>query len=129
MRLNTQILSLISYLSNIGWLVAYSGQSIAHGITLTYQDASFDTVDKMLDQALVVANGDLVDKPLSEVKAAIKTDSYGLQPFIKEGCMYAGAKSLEIGPDSTIAKVRTESNAYQGAQASTLDKLRRLAWH
>lgn len=108
MRRNTKILTLIIFLSNIGWLVAYSGQSIDHGITLTYQDASFDTVDKMLDQALVVANGNLVGKPLSEVKAAIKTDSYGLQPFIKEGCMYAGGLCLEIGPDSTIAKVRTE---------------------
>lgn len=95
-------------LSNLGWVVAYSMQSLDHGITQSYQSASFDTLDRMLDQALVVANFNLVGKPLSEVQSTIEKDSYGSAPFIKEGCLYAGGLCLEIGTDSRIVKVRTE---------------------
>lgn len=108
MNRNTKILTAILVLSNLGWIGAYINQSVDHGLTITYQDASYETVSKMLEQALVVANENLVGEPLSEVEALIKTDSYGSEPFIKEGCLYAGGLCLEISEDSKISKVRAE---------------------
>ena len=108
MNRNTKIVITLLILSNLGWISAYIIQSVDHGFTVTYQGASYETVSKMLEQALVVANENLVGEPLSQVEAAIKTDSYGFQPFIKEGCLYAGGLCLEISEDSKISKVRAE---------------------
>ena len=107
MNRNT-VLLLLLILSNIGWLVAYAFAKLDHGITLTYQAASYDTSQKMLDQAIIVANKNLVGVPLSEAIEKIGQDTYGLEPFLKEGCLYAGGLCLEVNNAQVIDKVRAE---------------------
>ena len=107
MNKNTALVLLL-ILSNIGWLVAYAFAKLDHGITLTYQAASYDTSQKMLDQAIIVANENLVGVPLSEAIDKIDQDTYGSQPFVKDGCLYAGGLCLEISGSEVIGKVRAE---------------------
>ncbi|WP_299597597.1 hypothetical protein [uncultured Microbulbifer sp.] len=107
MKKNTALIMLL-VLSNIGWFVAYAFAKLDHGITLTYQAASDDTSQKMLDQAIIVANKNLVGVPLSEAIEKIGQDTYGSQPFVKDGCLYAGGLCLEISSAEVIGKVRAE---------------------
>ncbi|WP_226666217.1 hypothetical protein [Microbulbifer aggregans] len=101
-------LILLLVLSNIGWFVAYMVAKIDHGITLTYQSASFDTSQMAQDQAIIVANKNLVGAPLAEAIEKIGKDTYGSDPFVKEGCLYAGGLCLEISSGEVIGKVRAE---------------------
>ena len=104
----TTVLVLLLILSNIGWLVAYAFAKLDHGITLTYQAASYDTSQKMLDQAIIVANKNLVGVTLSVAIEKIGKDTYGSEPFVKEGCLYAGGLCLEISGTEVIGRVRAE---------------------
>jgi hypothetical protein len=108
MKRSTIILSLILILSNIGWVLFGAYTVIDCGITQTYQSASMESTLKMLDQSIVVANLNLVGKNLSEVKQLLPIDSYGLEPFEKEGCLYAGGLCLVVNSNQIIETIRTE---------------------
>ena len=102
------ILVILLFLSNAGWLGGYIFRTIEHGITLAYQTSSYDSITKMLEQALVVANKNLIGTSLSVAQVAIEKDVFGSEPFLKEGCFYAGDLCLEIGQNSQMLEVRAE---------------------
>ena len=104
----TKILLVLLTVSNLGWLVAYLVAQLDHGLTLTYHEASFDTSQKILDQAIIVANKNLVGVPLADAVEKLGQDTYGLEPFVKEGCLYAGGLCLEINSNEVIGGVRAE---------------------
>lgn len=108
MKKSTIILSLAFVFSNIGWVLLGMYTVIDCGVTKTYQDASMESTLKMLDQSIVVANLNLVGKNLGEVKELLPKDSYGLTPFEKEGCLYAGGLCLVVNADQVIETLRIE---------------------
>lgn len=108
MKRKTIVLVTLLVLTNVIWVGFYAYSQIDCGLTLTYQDASFRTQSKMLEQAVAIANQNLVGKPLSEAREVLDVDSYGTEPFIKNGCLYAGGLCLEIGDNSIIVGIKSE---------------------
>ncbi|MDB9744266.1 hypothetical protein OAA91_01925 [Fibrobacterales bacterium] len=106
MRKITITLTSILILSNLFWLTNYAYTSIDHGVTISYQNASIETSSKMLEQALIIANQKVVGKSLSLVQSSLTLDVYGLEPFIKDGCLNAGGLCLKIGENNHISEVQ-----------------------
>lgn len=108
MKKGTIVLSVLLVLSNFLWLVFFAFTVIDHGVTMTYQHASYETKEKMLEQALVAANKNIVGQSLSAAEALIKIDSYGLEPFIKDGCFHAGGLCFKINENNIVTGIESE---------------------
>ena len=84
--------------SNAYWLV----QAIDTGITMTYREASYDSTAKSYDQTIRLANLDLLGLSADEALAKIGVDSYGSEPFEKDGCIYAAQVCVRLDESRTV---------------------------
>jgi hypothetical protein len=103
MKIIIAILSILLIATNGYWL--YS--TIDFGISYTYLESSMDLTAKALEQTMIVANHNVIGMPLEEAQIKFKTDVYGLEPFIKEGCLYVGQVCLELNDKNIITEVTT----------------------
>jgi|TARA_R110002012_G_C11222206_1_gene562822 hypothetical protein len=98
-------LALLLIGSNLFWFFSI----VDDAVSCAYSDASFDLLNQMYEQSLVLSNLNLVGLPVNEAKVLIGRDIHGFEPYIKEGCLYVGQICLEIGKDQTIEVVRAPS--------------------
>jgi len=64
------------------------------GVTQTYTEASSETAQKQYEQAVVLSNLQLIGLSSEEAIEKFGKDVYGLDPFVKEGCIWAGEVCL-----------------------------------
>ena len=76
------------------------------GVTNMYSDASLFTSRKVAEQAIVLANLGLVGETAERAVEAIGLDVYGLEPFEKEGCIYAGGICLVLDAERRVNAIR-----------------------
>lgn len=100
-------LTILLIVSNLFWFSVFAYKSLDAGISLTYLRDSYDLVHKGLKQALIIANTNLVGKPLSEVKTIIPTDVYGSEPFMKEGCWVVANLCLKVDKYQRVIRVQS----------------------
>lgn len=74
-------------------------------VTCMYSDASFDLTEKMYRQSVILANLELKGKSANEAVNLIGKDVYGLDPFIKDGCVYAGQVCVRINENNFVVGI------------------------
>lgn len=89
--------------TNAHWLFAIVDQ----GATLTYTEDSFETAQKQYEQTVILANLQLIGSSPEEAMKKIGKDVYGLEPFIKEGCLWAGEVCLLL-EDGRMSRIGGE---------------------
>jgi hypothetical protein len=101
--MKTLVVILISllFLSNGFWLY----QIVDNGITSTYKEASFEMTTKMLDQTVLIANKNIIGTSLEQAKTQFPKDVYGLEPFVKDGCLVLGQVCLKLNSNNIIIGV------------------------
>ncbi|MCK8046520.1 hypothetical protein MSG37_16660 [Shewanella sp. 1CM18E] len=109
MRKSKVMMLTLLIVSNLFWFLNYFHTKVDHAVTLTYHNASYETITKMLEQALIVANKNLIGEPLATAENTLVEDVYGLKPFKKEGCLYAGGLCLKLDETETVISVSMES--------------------
>ena len=75
---------------------------IDQGVTQSYTQASSDLAQKQYEQTLVLANLQLIGLSSKEAIKRIGKDVYGLNPFIKEGCIVAGQVCIKLKDDKVV---------------------------
>lgn len=75
---------------------------IDDAVTCAYSDSSFELTEKMYRQSVVLANLELIGKTANEAVEIIGKDVYGLEPFIKEGCVYAGQVCVRLNENNIV---------------------------
>ena len=78
--------------TNAYWMFVVLDQ----GITQTYTEASFETAQKQYEQTVVLSNLQLIGLSSEKAIEKIGKDVYGLDPFEKEGCIWAGEVCLQL---------------------------------
>ena len=91
-------LGLALVLTNAFWIFVVFDQ----GVTYTYMESSLEMSQKQFEQAAILANLELKGLSPSEAVERIGKDVYGLDPFIKEGCIWAGQVCLAIENDRVV---------------------------
>ena len=97
-RLTTIILALLLIGSNLFWIYGIVDQ----GVTLTYTESSFESAQSSYEQLLILANKNPVGLSAEEAMAKVGKDIRGLDPFIKEGCLYFGQVCLRLDSKGVI---------------------------
>lgn len=97
------LLTALLVISNAYWVFVM----IDTGITMTYREASFDLTEKTAEQAVRLANLNLIGMGADEALALIGKDVYDLEPFEKEGCLYAGQVCLRLDDNRVIVGIET----------------------
>lgn len=103
-KLTIIFLILALVVTNAYWLFAIVDQ----GVTLTYTEDSFETAQKQYEQTVILANLQLIGSSPEEAMKKIGKDVYGLDPFIKEGCLWAGEVCLLL-EDGKVSRIGRES--------------------
>ena len=85
------LLLLALLISNGYWI----HRTIDNSVTLNYAADSFRSTAKSLEQAIRIANINVVGVSAEEALDKLNPTVYGLQPFEKEGCINAGGICLE----------------------------------
>jgi len=91
--------------SNAYWMML----SLDSGITQTYQESSLELAHKMYEQTLRLANLELTGLGADEALTKIGKDVYGLDPFEKEGCIYAGNVCVRLNEDRKVVGIDGDS--------------------
>ena len=99
-KLTIIFLILALVVTNAYWLFAIVDQ----GVTLTYTEDSFETAQKQYEQTVILANLQLIGSSAEEAMKKIGKDVYGLEPFIKEGCLWAGEVCLLL-EDGRVSRI------------------------
>jgi len=99
------LLTALLVISNAYWVFVM----IDTGITMTYREASFELTEKKSEQAIRLANLNLIGMGADEALALIGTDVYDLEPFEKEGCLYAGQVCLRLDENRVIVKIEADA--------------------
>ena len=93
--------------TNMYWLYT----AIDTGVTMTYREASFDATEKGYEQAIRLANLDLLGMSADEAILRIGLDSYGSEPFEKEGCIYTAQVCVILDEDRKVVGFTAGANA------------------
>lgn len=91
--------------SNAYWLYAL----LDSGISYTYLEASHEMSEKMLTQTTRLANMGLLGLPAVTAIKRIGLDAYGLEPFEKEGCIYASHVCVRLNEDRVVVAIGDEN--------------------
>lgn len=75
------------------------------GITMTYQDSSYELVQKQYEQTKILANMQIIGLGADQVMSKIGKDVYGLEPFEKEGCVVAGQVCIRLDSDRVVTGI------------------------
>ncbi len=92
----------ILLLALIGTNAFWAYVVIDQGVTQSYTQANSDLVQKQYEQTLVLANLQLIGLSSKEAIKRIGKDVYGLNPFIKEGCIVAGQVCIKLKDDKVV---------------------------
>ena len=97
------ILSLVAALiiTNGYWLY----NAVDNGVSYTYLEASFDSATKSLEQTTRIANLNVIGKTADEILKLLNPNVYGLEPFEKEGCIYAAQVCLKLDEARIVVSV------------------------
>jgi len=76
-----------------------------NGVTLTYAQADIESGQKLYGEAVALANLNLIGRSIDEARKLIGMDVYGLEPFEKEGCLYAGGICVRFDADRTVVAI------------------------
>ena len=93
--------------TNTYWLYT----AIDTGVTITYREASFDATAKGYEQVIRLANLNLLGMSADEAILKIGLDSYGSEPFEKEGCVYAAQVCVILDEDRKVVGFTAAENA------------------
>ena len=96
------ILVLALVISNGYWIY----KTIDNAVALHYAIDSANFTAKALEQAIYVANLNVLGTSADEALVKLTPDVYGLEPFEKEGCINAGQICLELDENRVVTGVR-----------------------
>jgi hypothetical protein len=91
-RLTIVFLAVALVLTNAYWFFGILDQ----GVTLTYMQSSLEMSQKQYEQSVILSNLDLNGLSAEEAIKRIGKDVYGSEPFVKEGCIWAGQVCLRL---------------------------------
>lgn len=94
-KLTIIFLLLVLIGSNAYWFVAILDQ----GVTQAYTESSLEQAQKQYKQTAILSNLELNGLSSEEALRRIGKDVYGLEPFVKEGCIWAGQVCLRLEND------------------------------
>lgn len=97
MKSNLAIVFLVITL--IGTNAYWFAMVLDQGITQTYMASSLEMSKKQYEQSVVLFNLGLIGLSSEEAVNRIRKDVYDLEPFIKEGCIWAGQVCLSLEND------------------------------
>jgi len=97
-KLSTMVLVLLLIASNAFWFYG----AIDQGVTLMYTESSFQYAQSNYEQLLALTDENLIGRSANEVITLIPVDNNGLEPFLKEGCLYYDQICLRLGPSNII---------------------------
>ncbi len=84
--------------SNLYWIYTIFDQ----GVTQMYTEMSLDSTIKQLEQTTVLANLNLKGLTKDQALEKIGKDVYGFDPFVKEGCIWAGQICVALNNNHVI---------------------------
>ena len=93
--------------SHIGWFGAWLYTSVDKGVTIAYQQDTTITMERNLQQALSLAQHNVVGKTVEDVKRVIPNDLDDTEPFVKEGCLNYGQVCLKLDQYQVITEIKT----------------------
>lgn len=99
------LLTALLVISNAYWVVVMFDT----GVTMTYREASSDLSEKTSQQAVRLANLNLIGMSAEEALTLIGKDVYDLEPFEKEGCLYAAEICLRLDEDRVIVSIEADN--------------------
>ena len=105
----TTALTIALISSHIGWFGAWLYTSIDKGVTIAYHQDTIVTTERSLQQALSLAQHNVIGKTVEYVKAVVPRDLGGAEPFVKEGCLNYGEICLQLDQHQVIAEIKTFS--------------------
>ena len=100
----TLTIALIS--SHIGWFGAWLYTSIDQGVTIAYQQDTIIMTERSLQQALSLAQHNVVGKTVAHVKRVMPRDLDEAEPFVKEGCLNYGQVCLKLDQHQVITEIK-----------------------
>ena len=106
----TTALMITLILSHIAWFGAWLYRSLDMGVTIAYQQDRIDTTASSLQQALSLAQHNLIGKSAEDAKREIPRDLHDAEPYVKEGCLYYGQICLELNQDQVITEIKAFSS-------------------
>lgn len=92
-------------MSNAYWLYAL----LDSGVSYTYLEASYETSEQMLAQTTRLANMELTGLPADTAIKRIERDVNGLEPFEKDGCIYAAQVCIRLNEDRVVVSIGIEN--------------------
>ncbi|MFO6423617.1 hypothetical protein [Motilimonas sp. KMU-193] len=87
--------------SNAFWFFA----AIDQGISFTYLEASYETLERAHQQLIQLSNLNLIGLTADEAKHLIGHDVYNSEPYIKEGCLQAGQICMKLDGANQIVAI------------------------
>lgn len=87
--------------SNAYWIY----NTIDFGLSYTYLEASAEHASKRAEQAIQVANLNLIGLDADEAQALLHSDAYDLETFEKEGCLWVGGICLRLDSERKIVRI------------------------
>lgn len=81
-------------------------KTVDNAVTVHYIEDSVNLTARTLEQAIRVANLNVVGISAEEALERLNPDINGLEPFEKEGCICAGQICLELDETRTVTGVR-----------------------
>jgi hypothetical protein len=96
------LLTIAIVVSNGYWIY----NTVDNAVTLHYVEDSANFTAKKLEQAIRVANMNVIGISAEDAFDQLNPDVDGLAPFEKEGCIYAGLICLEFDGSRTVVRVR-----------------------
>lgn len=102
----TILLITLLIVSNFLGLCVFIYSGIDHGVTMAYHNDSYKHTSQALEQAIVIANGNVIGKNIAQVRSLVGKGVSGIEPFIKEGCFYTSGLCLKINEDQIVDNVQ-----------------------
>jgi len=78
---------------------------VDNGVTMAYQESSFDMTQKSYEQTVRIANLNIIGRSADDAITLLGKDVYGFDLFEKEGCLYAGQVCLLLNENRIITGV------------------------
>ena len=79
--------------------------TIDFGVSHTYLEASMEDASKRAEQAVRLANLNLIGLDIAQARRLIGKDVYDLEPFEKEGCLWVGQICLKLDDENRIVSI------------------------
>lgn len=78
------------------------------GYGLSYQRDSYESSAKSFDQALALANTNVIGLSVEEVLAEFPAETYGIEPIHKQGCLFLADICLKLDRHDHVVSVEID---------------------